>query len=219
MIAQLDEVSRNFWDRRWGRLLRHHGMIAPSGKLIQLMIPYIDRGGLVLDLGCGEGRNTIYLNRIGYYGIGLDLSFKGVKVLTNNLFEEEVKGAGLMGDARCLAFRHNTFHGILAHNLMDHLSQKSLAASMSEAFRVLKPRGILLMTFDPCPAKFSDRQGTIKDDGTIVFTAGQNKGLVLRPFNRADFQDAVAHGWEILKEDQTPREARIILLRKTDTSS
>lgn len=219
MNSQSEETSRNFWNRRWNRLLKHHGMIAPSGKLIQLMIPWVARGRAVLDLGCGEGRNTIYLSRIGYRGIGLDLSFKGVKVLANNLFEEEVKAGCVVGDARRLSFPNNTFGGILAHNIFDYLCQKDFFLAMNEAYRVLIPGGVILFTIDPIPSKISDKQVVIKDDGTIVFIAGTNKGMVLRPFNRPDFQKTLQMGWEVLKEDETPRGAKIILLRKTIVSS
>lgn len=214
MKIEIETTSRKYWDKTWSRLLKHQGMIAPSGKLIQLMLPYINRGEAVLDLGCGEGRNTIYLSRIGYRAFGLDLSPKGVQVLANNLFEEEVKAFGLIGDARHIPFRSASFSGILAHNLFDHLDEKGFRLAFNEAFRLLKPFGVLLMTIDALPSSLNDKQAVPRDDGSMVFIAGPHKGMLIRPFNEKQFGQLIENGWALLKEELSPRQSRILLLQK-----
>jgi SAM-dependent methyltransferase len=214
MKTEQETITREFWDKTWKRFLRHQGMIAPSGKLIQLLLPYVQRGDSVLDLGCGEGRNTMYLSRIGYRGIGLDLSAKGVKVLINNLFEEEVKGFGIVGDARIMPFSSASFGGILAHNLFDHLDKTGFEQAVSESYRILKPGGVLLLTLDPLPSHFSPQQVIVKDDGAHFFTAGPNKGLLMRFCPDDEIKHLEALGWEILKDERSPRQSKILLLRK-----
>lgn len=214
-----ENECRTFWDKTWSKFLKHQGMIAPSGKLVQLMIPYLERKGFVLDIGCGEGRNTIYLTRIGYRTVGLDLSTKGIKVLSNNLFEEELKASPLVGDARQLPFSAGAFSGVLAHNLFDHLDKAGFTMTMEEVFRVLAPNGVLLMTLDPLPDNIPENQTVLKDDGSRVFISGPRKGLLLRPFNKDDLKDIQAHGWEILKDELSPRKSKILLLRKKPQSS
>jgi len=214
MNTENEVATRSFWNKTWGRFLRHHGMIAPSGKLIQLLIPFVERGSAVLDLGCGEGRNTIYLTRIGYRATGLDLSFKGVKVLANNLFEEELKAQCLVGDARELPFSSGMFAGVLAHNLFDYLDREGHQKAMAEAFRVLAPKGVLLMTMDAIPEGLTSKQVVIKDDGSCVFLTGPQKGMLMRPYQEGELHEAFNHGWEVLKEELSPRKSKIVLLRK-----
>lgn len=218
MNREAESTSRKYWDKTWSRFLKHQGMIAPSGKLIQLMLSSINRGDSILDLGCGEGRNTIYLSRIGFRAYGLDLSPKGVKVLSNNLFEEEVKAYGLAGDARATPFRSASFSGILAHNLFDHLDENGFEAAFKECFRLLNPRGVLLMTVDALPANLNEKLVVTKDDGSMVFIAGPHKGMLIRTFNETQFQQITANGWNTLKEELSPRKSRILLLQKKDHS-
>lgn len=208
-----------FWDKTWARFLKHQGMIAPSGKLIQLLLPHVERNGTVLDLGCGEGRNTIYLSRVGFRAVGLDLSFKGIKVLRNNLFEEEVKALALAGDARQLPFKAGSFSGILAHNLFDHLDKEGFTSGMSEVFRILKKNGVLLMTLDTFPDDGPSKQFMIRDDGAKIFVSGPRKGLLIRSYHEEELRKLPEQGWEILKEELSPRKSKIILLRKISHSS
>ncbi|NLI75464.1 MAG: methyltransferase domain-containing protein [Candidatus Riflebacteria bacterium] len=218
MTMELEASSRHYWDRTWSRFLRHQGMIAPSSKLVQQMIPHLQRHARVLDLGCGEGRNTIYLSRVGFHGVGLDLSRKAVKMLANNLFEEEVRGQGMVGDARCLPFRTATFDGVLAHHLLDHLDGQGFAAAMAEVGRVLKPRGVLLLTMGNFVHLRDGREVTCRDDGSIVFTSGPNKGMLVRPYQDAALSDLGRQGWQVLKDELTPRGSKIMLLRRLEAA-
>jgi len=219
MISETELQTRQYWDKLWGRFLRHQGMIAPSGKLVQLLLPVVPRGRLVLDLGCGEGRNTLYLGRIGYRAIGLDLSAKAIRLLKNNLFEEEVKGWGLIGDARQIPFPDGSFDGILAHNLFDHLDQAGFGTALAESLRILKPEGHLLMTLDPPPEGLSSRVAVTRDDGTIVFVSGPRKGMIFRSWSEAELQPCLERGWQKVKDELTPRKGRILLLKKLSQDS
>ncbi|HOY69139.1 MAG TPA: methyltransferase domain-containing protein [Candidatus Ozemobacteraceae bacterium] len=214
MRTETELLSRSFWDKTWSRFLRHQGMIAPSAKLIQHMVQLVPRHGLVLDLGCGEGRNTIYLARIGFRSIGLDLSKKAVKVVANNLFEEEVKGTCLVGDARQLPFGNAVLDGILAHHLFDHLDREGLYTAFAECYRVLKPGAPLLMTCDTFASVRGDRHLTTREDGTMLFTGGPQKGLQIRLLVDTDYRHLTDHGWEELKNDTTPGGSRIAMFRR-----
>ncbi|MFZ2957594.1 MAG: methyltransferase domain-containing protein [Candidatus Ozemobacteraceae bacterium] len=217
-VPETELLSRSYWDRLWGRFLRHPGMIAPSGKLVQLLLPHIPRSGTVLDAGCGEGRNTMYLGRIGFRAIGLDLSRKAVKLLSNNLFEEEVRGTALAGDARSLPFANSSFDGFLAHNLFDHLDKAGFQAAISEAWRILLPHGVLLFTLDPLPDGITSKEAVEKDDGSYVFISGARKGMLIRFVTEEEVTTLIDQGWTLLKNERTPRGSRILLLKKRGQS-
>jgi SAM-dependent methyltransferase len=99
MENQIENQARSYWDKTWNRFLKFHGMIAPSAKLVQHLFAYVQRNGIILDLGCGEGRNSLYLSQVGYNIVGIDLSCKAARVMRNNFFEEELKGLVIAGDA------------------------------------------------------------------------------------------------------------------------
>ena len=47
-------------------------------NLVKLLIP--DKNSLILDLGCGSGRHSIELNKMGYKVDGIDLSTKSLEI-------------------------------------------------------------------------------------------------------------------------------------------
>ncbi|NCB39102.1 MAG: class I SAM-dependent methyltransferase [Erysipelotrichia bacterium] len=214
MNSQIESQARTYWDKTWNRFLKYHGMIAPSAKLVQHLFEHVPRHGIIIDLGCGEGRNSLYLSQVGYNIIGIDLSFKAAKVMKNNFFEEELKGLVIKGDARCLPFANDSVDGILAHHLFDHLDYKSFTTAIDETFRVLKHNGVMLMTMDCFSELAGDNNSITTDDGSIIFVKGNHKGMLVRPYHDDELANLADKGWQTLKDEITPKRSKILLLKK-----
>ncbi len=214
-MSSTETQARNYWEKTWNRFLKYHGMIAPSAKLIQHLFNHVPRNGTILDLGCGEGRNSLYLSQVGYNIVGIDLSFKAARVMKNNFFEEELKGLVIAGDARLMPFKNESVDAILAHHLFDHLDAEGFAVALAEAFRVLKTDGVMLMTVDSFGEFTGDSNTVLRDDGSIVFVKGGYKGMLLRPYREDELAMLSENGWSILKDEMTPRNCKILLLQKS----
>ncbi len=214
-MSEIEALARNYWEKTWNRFLKYHGMIAPSAKLVQHLFNHVPRNGNILDLGCGEGRNSLYLSQVGFNIVGIDLSFKAARVMKNNFFEEELKGLVITGDARHLPFLSDSIDGILSHHLFDHLDATGFMHALDEAFRVLKPEGVMLMTVDSFDEYEGDRNAVTRDDGSIVFVKGPYKGMLVRPYREDELALLPEKGWKILKDEITPRRSKILLLQKS----
>ncbi|HNX76234.1 MAG TPA: methyltransferase domain-containing protein [Candidatus Rifleibacterium sp.] len=214
MNNQIETQARTYWEKTWNRFLKYHGMIAPSAKLVQHLFNHVPRHGVILDLGCGEGRNSLYLSQVGFSIIGVDLSFKASRVMKNNFFEEELKGLVLTADARNLPIASDSLDGILAHHLFDHLDQHSFTEAVDEAFRVLKPEGVMLLTMDSFSEMAGDNNAIVTDDGSIIYVKGSKKGMLVRPYREDELAHLEDKGWQFIKNEITPRRSKIMLLRK-----
>jgi len=118
----------------------------PSEKI--LIKKYFPTGAKILDLGCGTGRTTMPLFRMGHNVVGVDITpamIENAKKITqaHNLairFE--------LGDATRLTYPDNSFDGILFSNngwTQIPRKEKRLKA-LQETYRVLKPGGVLIFT-------------------------------------------------------------------------
>lgn len=67
----------------------------------------------VLDLGCGDGRHLVMLNRLGHQAVGLDLSFDLLKAARRR-GEPEGSLDLVRGDMRMLPFRRRSFGSVLS---------------------------------------------------------------------------------------------------------
>ncbi len=95
--------------------------------------------GMVLDLGCGGGRNTAYMANQGLQVVGVDISYEQLK--KGSLVTKRCQA-----DACCLPFKADSFDYVLCSELLEHLA--SPGSCISEVYRILKDGGIAVIT---CP--------------------------------------------------------------------
>jgi|Deesub1362B_J571_1020462.scaffolds.fasta_scaffold00003_103 ubiquinone/menaquinone biosynthesis C-methylase UbiE len=115
----------------------------PTSALIEFICRYGFRGGLkVIDLGCGEGRDSIFLARLGFEVTAIDISLAALergKEASKNILPIDF----LAADISMLPLRGYSHH--LAINiacLQFLIDQESRDRHLDEAYRVLKDKGI-----------------------------------------------------------------------------
>jgi len=69
----------------------------PYPGLVNFFKNYPERN-TVLDLGCGQGRDALFLGRIGYMVIGVDISDVGIQQLNKTAQKENLQVKGLVAD-------------------------------------------------------------------------------------------------------------------------
>jgi SAM-dependent methyltransferase len=110
-----------------------------SRHTIALLSP--QPGELILDAGCGTGRNLSKLHRAGSSAIGIDFSYGMLKVARRNYPNFPVSLADL---ERTLPFETGSFDAVLCALIGEHLS--ALRSVLHEFYRVLKQGGRLVFS-------------------------------------------------------------------------
>jgi SAM-dependent methyltransferase len=120
----------------------------------------LQRGDLLLDLGCGFGRHAFEAARRGARVVAADMADGELKEVRNT-FDAMVDAGEVIpaactgtvqGDATRLPFADASFHRVIASEVMEHIADDSAAAA--ELARVLKPGGMLAVTV---PAEWPER--------------------------------------------------------------
>jgi SAM-dependent methyltransferase len=89
----------------------------------------------VLDLGCGKGRFGSHLQRLGARVVGLDLS--------SAMLAYAGAIARVRGSCRRLPFHDALFDGVMAIEVLEHLSDRGIEQTLAEIRRVLRPGGVV----------------------------------------------------------------------------
>lgn len=172
-LALLAVALRRSW-RRWVVALLAAGVVwsAASFLIMRFVINvngepvlptarFLERGtGKVLDLGAGTGRSTIMVLKArpqatvvasDLFGESFDHHFghsdsPQAKLMANLKASGVAERATIVtADMRKLPFEPGTFDAIVSAYAVDHLGRQGIPEALSEAARVLKPKGELLL--------------------------------------------------------------------------
>jgi len=113
-------------------------------KMLDWLMEKVGGSGQICDLGCGPGQVAGYLHGRGAAACGIDLSPEMVK-------QAQLLNPGVhfqQGDMLALTeIADATFGGIAAFYSIIHIPRPSVVDALGELKRVLRPGGVLLVTF------------------------------------------------------------------------
>ena len=110
---------------------------------------YFNPESRILDIGCGAGRTTIGLYKLGYHLVeGLDLSEAMIIQARRISKELNYNIAFSVGDAACLDFDDDTFSTALFsfNGIMQIPGRENRIRVLKEIKRILKPKGYFLFS-------------------------------------------------------------------------
>ena len=102
------------------------------------------KGSLVLDAGCGSGRDAKFLASAGYTVIGVDYSKGMIAEARTRVPEVGFAEADLLK----MPFKSGTFDAIWANASVLHVPRSMCASVISEFNRVLKRNGIIFLSLN-----------------------------------------------------------------------
>ncbi len=103
----------------------------------------VQKGMKVLDIGCGTGNFSIKLAKMGCEVIGIDISEEMLKVAKDKAKKEGLNIKFYNMDVYDMKFEDNCFDGVISVTAFEFLKDPDKA--IEEMFRVLKPKGYLLI--------------------------------------------------------------------------
>lgn len=146
-MAPNKEWFIEWFDSDWYDMLYSDRDEQEASAFIRNLLAYLQpsKDSHFLDLACGSGRHSLYLNSLGYRVTGLDLSRRKIMVAQ----QKQRAGLGFEIHDMREVYAHNTFDFVLNlftsfgyfENLEDHL--KTLRAVREE----LKPGGRLVIDY------------------------------------------------------------------------
>jgi len=145
----------------------------PSEELEQFLNDTHSPAGEALDLGCGEGRNSLLLARYGYHVHAIDASCQGIQKL-----EKYARSQGLntfdceVADVRTVQLKPNFYDAIVVVTILDHITEPESKRVAEAMIHALKPGGFIyiesFIIHDPAASAASRENETISETTSYV---------------------------------------------------
>jgi len=207
----------NYWDRTWANfdVSYYKKYINPSRDYV--FIDYFRKFGVktVCDIGCGFGRYSAVLGYHQFEVYGIDISDYAIKIT-----EEILKSLGLTYRQfkKCemtnIQFEDNMFDGVTAHAVIDHLTLIEAQRSINEISRIVKPNGLVYISFDGLSDEDIDSDHETLEDGSMVYKNGDREGLLFRYYEDNEIEQLL-NGYTILYFGKNNRGDRDIIYQIT----
>ncbi|NJD75777.1 MAG: class I SAM-dependent methyltransferase [Candidatus Methanoperedens sp.] len=135
---EYDDTTDEYWKNYYDCL---------NSIIIELFNEKI-HGKKILDIGCGSGLQTTLLASLGGNVTGIDITEGLIRLANYKIQNQKLDSFCFTSDAESLPFKDNSFDIInCCGSVLDYMDHKK---GIKEIGRVLKPNGILILSFDNC---------------------------------------------------------------------
>lgn len=139
----------SYWDAAYsnGDYLRHWDYKYPSQELVATVAAFgvPSKGSVALDVGCGAGREAIFLAQCGFRVIGIDFSRQALKIAEKRAAEAGVTVRWRHGSVLRLPLPDNSVDFINDRGCFHVIAEKDEPRFVEELARVMKPGARLLV--------------------------------------------------------------------------
>jgi SAM-dependent methyltransferase len=139
------DSTREAWENIWNSASVERELAlmqsARAKAALRLWTEHLPREGIILEAGSGLSAAVITLRRMGYHVVGVDYAENALRM--SRAYDPTLPL--LVGDVHALPHAENALSGYLSFGVLEHF-ERGMTPALAEAFRVLRPGGILVLT-------------------------------------------------------------------------
>ncbi|MGF2616511.1 class I SAM-dependent methyltransferase [Rossellomorea vietnamensis] len=152
VLVMLDELLHEEKKFNWDTFYEDRTKRVPFFKDIpdENLVSYLDKGtikaGKALELGCGPGRNAIYLAENGFLVDAVDSSQEGLQWAKERAYSKGVKVNFIKQNIFCLEYEAGTYDLVYDSGCFHHIPPHRRTSYLEIIERALKPGGHFALT-------------------------------------------------------------------------
>lgn len=183
-------MTKKIWDnffennrstKKFGRYFFDYSK--PDQDIVDL-VPVLKRKKMIkiLDIGCGEGRNSRFLSDEHFEVVGIDIS--KIAIQKAKKFDNS-RTKYLVADMRELPFFDNSFDAVISIQTIFHGCLRDIRKTINEILRVTKKSGLIFLTLQPIKGN-EYRMGKKLETNTYISNSGDDKGEIHHFFDQKE---------------------------------
>lgn len=104
----------------------------------------------LLDMGCGRGRNTLFLSQLGFNVYACDLSPVALEIAKARTQQTDIPVSFQAAELTHLPFANDSFAAIVCVHVLPYHFKANIIEGVRELWRVLQPKGWLYLDLLDC---------------------------------------------------------------------
>jgi len=193
LLLYMSSSNRQVWQDKW------HSRTEPINDFAKQLVSELGEGKSrkLLDLGCGNGMDTLYFAEQGYNVTAVDVSESGIKMLQERLDEASLPNifAVLHDISQPLAYPSSSFDVVYAHLSLHYFDDETTRQIIQNIHQLLATNG---MFFIRCKSVDDPLYGKGENEGEDMFRSDH-----LRHFFREEYMRSILENFEILSLDSS----------------
>lgn len=156
----MDDLTINSYNLEADQVATLHSGLTPT-RLYALITEYFTKNTQTLDVGCGIGRDTNWLNQQGYPALGIDAS-AGMLNQAKHRYSEVTFIEDTLPNLKTL--NKQRFNNILCSAVLMHLNHQTLDTACLRLITLLEPAGHLIISIRNTKADNHRENGKLYED-------------------------------------------------------
>ena len=203
---EYENISKKRYETMWSQMKgKFHGKRSDYRSNYPLesvkdFADFLKKKGKILDIGCGNGRNTIVFAKKGSKAYGIDFSAAAISLAEKNAKENKAKAEFSVGSALELPYEKDMFDAAIDCGCFHHIRKSGWEQYIENLLKVLKKGGYYYLhcfsTSSEHIPKFSPKERNWIN----------RKGHYSHFFTEKEIKEIFAERFRILKVYRTKKE-------------
>ena len=169
----------------------------------------------VCDAACGFGAHTVALASNGFEVSAFDVSERAVKLTTEGLKKYGYTGTAVKkAEITATGYEEESFDAVTAYAVIDHLTEADSKKAVAELMRIIKPGGLLLLSFDMPEEDDFLCEHDILPDGSMIYSSDPSRaGMIFRPHDGEKIE-ALFLGYQCINRWTDGKGGQVVVIAK-----
>lgn len=175
-----------YWEKVWDNSTITEYMGYVYGGLIDIDAEFLQvfakhKIKTVCDAACGFGKYSALLHANGYQVYGFDLAESSIhltKQILHFLGMDSIINNYIIADITKTPYEDDQFDAVTAHAIIDHLPRKDAETALRELLRIIRPEGLVYLSFAGPNTSSNSINNTHSYDGNFPLQSLDREGLL-----------------------------------------
>lgn len=143
----------------------------------------------VCDAACGFGAYSLAFASNGFHVKSFDISPTAAEITRRGLekygIAADVKAASILSTG----YEDEAFDGVVASSVLDHMTIADAQKALAELYRITRPGGLILVSFDTPEESDREMAHEVLTDGSLRYADNTPRaGMIFHPYGREEIE-------------------------------